>query len=510
MRFNLGRGAAVVAAALCASAAWAGTASADPEWPTITTITASPDRVAPGASVTYTITVVPDLVSPSTPEPTVGGTVSLKDGSTPIPECQDVTVTNGSATCSAPATLPSGTHYVTAFYLGDEVFSASTSVNPAEVVVYNVASIVGSTAPNPVERLTPIVYTGIVDGIRLTSEGGAPAASYGTVAFEVDGQPIDSCQEQTLMLLTSSATCVTIAPATGGEHTLKVSYSGDAWSTPATHTSTFTVLAPAVSAPASMDFGSVEAGKVSQRSITLTNSGTLPVEVNGVDVTGPFAATSDSCKGKTLAVGATCAVVTTYTPSAVGAQSGSLTFDVGSGIGKRTTALTATGVAAPVPPAPTVTPPPPAPQPGGTFAPGKKPTLTVNAPSSSKPGATPTVQVPLSCPATEECDLSGQLTISTSAFARAAHSAAAGTTKIAHFSGVQVKAGGLKTVKLKLSKAFIKKAQKRGIRRIQATLTVTTVFGTGQQATTKQQVTVLIPKAPKRKAAAKVAPRFTG
>ena len=57
----------------------------------------------------------------------------------------------------------------------------------------------------------------------------------------------------------------------------------------------------------------------------------------------------------------------------------------------------------------------------------------------------------------------------------------------------------------------MKSAQKRGIRRIKATLTVNTVLGSGERITTQQRVTVLLPKAAKKKQAAqKVRPRFTG
>jgi hypothetical protein len=121
----------------------------------------------------------------------------------------------------------------------------------------------------------------------------------------------------------------------------------------------------------------------------------------------------------------------------------------------------------------------------------------------------PVLALPLSCPANQECQLDGQLKIATSSLARSARASAAGALTVARFSGVQIKAGKLKTVKLKLDPAFVKKAQKRGIRRIKATLTINTVLGSGEKITTQQRVTLLLPKLAKR-APRKLAPKFTG
>jgi hypothetical protein len=180
-------------------------------------------------------------------------------------------------------------------------------------------------------------------------------------------------------------------------------------------------------------------------------------------------------------------------------------------------ALTGSGVATPAPPAPPTPTPPmvdPPKQPGGTLAPGTKPTLTVSVPNSgsnANASSVPVLSLPLSCPANEECLLNGNLKINTSTLSRSARAAAAETKTVARFSRVEVEAGGLKTIKLKLSPAFVKSAQKRGIRKIKATLTINTVLGSGQRTTTQQQVTVLLPKAAKKKqAASKVRPRFTG
>jgi hypothetical protein len=206
--------------------------------------------------------------------------------------------------------------------------------------------------------------------------------------------------------------------------------------------------------------------------------------------------------------------------ASVGAFTATLNISDDADGSPRSVALIGAGAAVPAPPEPptppvaTPTPTPTPVQPGGTLAPGAKPTLTVSVPSAgsdAKASSAPVLALPLSCPATEECMLDGKLTIDTSTLSSKARAAAAETKTVARFSRVEVEAGGLKTIKLKLSPEFVKSAQKRGIRKIRATLTINTVLGSGERLTTQQRVAVVLPKAAKKKKAVqKVRPRFTG
>ncbi len=213
---------------------------------------------------------------------------------------------------------------------------------------------------------------------------------------------------------------------------------------------------------------------------------------------GAYAVTASTCH-PTIDAAASCVLTVTFTPTAAGAAAATLT--VASDAGAPTVALSAIGVAAPV----TATPPT-----GASLPPNAKTTFTATTPSGSGPT---TVTVPLRCPDGVACTLDGTVVISTSDLlkSKTVRAAAVDTQTVARFSGVRVAPGKVREIKLKLSPAFIKAAQKRGIRLIHATLTVNTTFTDGTKATRQEKVVIRIPKAAvKKKAAAKQAPRFTG
>ncbi len=335
---------------------------------------------------------------------------------------------------------------------------------------------------------------------------------YGRVAFFVDGEPVADCSSQPVAN-TGLATCQKAAPAVKGTHTLTTRFLGVNGAGPNEATAPFEVQGPVVTVSGG-DFGSVTVGATATRTVTLTNDGNAPLVISTLALAdGPFSIVGGTCADATLAAGATCAVELTYHPTAAGSHTASLTVNHNAADGVTAVALTGSATAVAAPPAPTTT----TPVKGGTLAPGAKTALTVTVPSDSKAGAAsvPTLSLPLSCPANEECQLNGRLTIDTSALVgKAARAAAATETQtVAKFSKVQVKAGGLKTIKLTISKSFIRAAQKKGIRRIHATLTINTVLGSGLKTTTRQQLTIVIPKPAKPKVAKKAAqvkPKFTG
>jgi hypothetical protein len=268
------------------------------------------------------------------------------------------------------------------------------------------------------------------------------------------------------------------------------------------------VIGQGAQAPDAVSFGSIGVGATEARTVTLTGTGKAAIKISGAALTGdgPFAIVTDGCAAAKLDHGQTCDVVVGYRPAAAGAHTSTLVF----GEHVASVALSGTAVAPAAPVAPTPTPP----KPGATLDPEKKPTFTVTVPTGegAKASSVPTLKLPLSCPATTECELDGKLTIEQSALTNAkVKASAASTTTVAKFSKVQVQAGGLKTVRLELSPAFVKSAQKRGIRRIRATLTINTVLGSGEKITTAQRITIVLPKAAKKKVAKQqVKPRFTG
>jgi len=80
----------------------------------------------------------------------------------------------------------------------------------------------------------------------------------------------------------------------------------------------------------------------SAQSVTLNNTGNLALGVTSVAVTGPYAV-SNTC-GSSVAVGTSCSISVTFTPTAMGAQSGTLSAVTASGT--YTAALSGTGLLA--------------------------------------------------------------------------------------------------------------------------------------------------------------------
>jgi hypothetical protein len=100
-------------------------------------------------------------------------------------------------------------------------------------------------------------------------------------------------------------------------------------------------------APASVDFGGVQAGVASAPQVlTLTNTGALTLPITSITIAGTNAAQfaeTDNCT-PSVAAGAACTINVVFTPSLVGAITA--TLSVNSSAGNQTVALAGTGLAA--------------------------------------------------------------------------------------------------------------------------------------------------------------------
>jgi hypothetical protein len=86
-------------------------------------------------------------------------------------------------------------------------------------------------------------------------------------------------------------------------------------------------IVPAVTlSPTKLSFPKTVIGMTSKpKSATMTNTGTAPLSISGISVSGDFAVSSKTC-GTTVAAGASCAVSVTFTPTAKGSRQGNLAF----------------------------------------------------------------------------------------------------------------------------------------------------------------------------------------
>jgi FG-GAP-like repeat/Abnormal spindle-like microcephaly-assoc'd, ASPM-SPD-2-Hydin/FG-GAP repeat/PQQ enzyme repeat len=110
-------------------------------------------------------------------------------------------------------------------------------------------------------------------------------------------------------------------------------------------------VAPIASlSPTSLAFGNQLINTTSApQTVTLTNTGTSNLSVNGVAASGDFAQTNN-CNAN-IAVGASCAVNVTFTPTAAGSFTGAITFTDNASGSPQSVSLSGTGV---VPAAPVV------------------------------------------------------------------------------------------------------------------------------------------------------------
>ena len=118
---------------------------------------------------------------------------------------------------------------------------------------------------------------------------------------------------------------------------------------------TGTATVPVVDAdatPAELAFGGYPVGTTSPGlTATLTNTGTLPVVVTTVTITGPassdFAVADETCTAAPVAVGGACQATVTLTPSDGGPVVASLVFDDDSAAGSHSLSLSGSGVRPP-------------------------------------------------------------------------------------------------------------------------------------------------------------------
>jgi hypothetical protein len=96
--------------------------------------------------------------------------------------------------------------------------------------------------------------------------------------------------------------------------------------------------------PTSLTFAKQATGTISPaKNITLTNTGTIPLAISSVAISGDFAASANTC-GTTLAVGKKCAVSVTFAPTQLGPLAGALTITDNADNSPQSVPLSGTGV----------------------------------------------------------------------------------------------------------------------------------------------------------------------
>lgn len=261
----------------------------------------------------------------------------------------DFTQTNNCGASLAPAT--SCTLNVT--FLPTAVGSRSGSLTLASNSSTPVAPVtLSGNATAPVAILAPVSLSFVgqvlatssaAQAIALSNTGNAPL-SITSIATTGDFTQTNTCGTS----LAAGASCainVTFTPAATGARggSLTLISNSNVGVSPVTLAGTG--IAPLASlSPASLRFANQRVGGSSvAQVVTLSNSGTAPLTINSVGITGDFTQTN-TC-GTSLATGASCAISITFNPIAGGMRTGTLSVgDNSTGGAVQTTGLTGTGI----------------------------------------------------------------------------------------------------------------------------------------------------------------------
>ncbi len=151
-----------------------------------------------------------------------------------------------------------------------------------------------------------------------------------------------NCGSSTLAPNTSCQVSVSFTPTTTGSSSGSLTITDNAADSPQVVTLSGNGVSPVTLSNSSLNFGHQAVGTTSSaRSITLYNNQTVALNISGITTTGDFAASG--CPSP-LAARSSCAISITFTPSAMGSLSGTLTVTDDASNSPQTAALAGSGV----------------------------------------------------------------------------------------------------------------------------------------------------------------------
>jgi hypothetical protein len=193
----------------------------------------------------------------------------------------------------------------------------------------------------------PVGSKSTAQTVTLTNSGSA-ALPISSISASGDFAETQNCGSS----VAAGANCtisVTFMPTTSGTRTGTLTISDSATSSPQTVALSGTGIAagsgvPAVMfSPTSLTFASQSIGSTSAaQSVKLTNSGPGTLAITSISTSGNFAET-DTCAGTSVAAGANCSISVTFTPTASGSRTGTLTIADNASGSPQTVSLTGTG-----------------------------------------------------------------------------------------------------------------------------------------------------------------------
>lgn len=253
---------------------------------------------------------------------------------------------NGIAVSSA------GNVYLTGSTFSND-FPTANPFQPATGGSYDafVTEITNLAAPTVILSPTTVSFAGQGVGtssspqtVTLTNDGDATLTITG-VSITGDFTESDNCVGSVNIGATCSIT-LTFTPSVEGARTGTLTITDDASGSPQSVPLSGTgLLSVAILSPSSLSFANQGLDITSPaQTVTLTNPGNLALSISNVAISGDFAETN-TC-GATLAAGSNCSFTITFTPSALGVRTGTLTLTDNASDSPQTLPLQGAGVVA--------------------------------------------------------------------------------------------------------------------------------------------------------------------
>jgi hypothetical protein len=249
------------------------------------------------------------------------------------------TMIAGRGTCTVGATQAADTNYQSA--------SASASVTAKDATTS--VAVLSGTNPSTFGQSVTFTATLTSDTGLLKRRGNArvkPMDFSGNVTWSAN----TGCAASAVSGYPATATCTTSALPVG-TNTITASYAGDANHNAGTGTlSGGQVVSPSTTitlTPYSLSFGNEAVNNTSAaKTVMLKNTGTATLSIGSIAIgLGTNFAISNNTCGVTLAVAKSCKVSVTFTPTALGALTDSLTFTDNASGTPQTVALSGKGIA---------------------------------------------------------------------------------------------------------------------------------------------------------------------
>ena len=300
---------------------------------TTATLTADPNPSDVGDWIQFIASVTAN--SPGSGTPT--GTVTFFDGSTALDSAS--LNSNGQATFFTQ-TLAAGSHTITASYTGNPNFVGSTS----QALTQQVNGVITLTPTSLVFGNQGVGTTSAPQAVTLTNTSGE-ALSFTSIEATTNFLQGNNCGSGVAVGGNCTINVYFVPSGTGPLSGALLIADNAADSPQVVYLSgTGTSTAILTVAPASLAFGNQVINETSAaKTVTLTNTGTVSVTISSITPSANFAISSNTC-GATLAAGKKCTVKVTFTPAALGAVTGTLTFNDNAANSPQTVSLSGTGI----------------------------------------------------------------------------------------------------------------------------------------------------------------------